>query len=78
MQYDDQPSGEAEYLLNHPLLQDIFGELEHEATEAAIETDNTVARDMLVREVRTIRNLRQKLKTLAEGKTTRPQQRAVA
>lgn len=74
----DQPSGEADYLLSHPLLSEILNGIESDAVEAAIETDDTVTRDQLIREIRAVRTLRQTLKTLAEGKTTRPQPRTVA
>ncbi|MBO6511647.1 MAG: hypothetical protein JJ979_24720 [Roseibium sp.] len=78
MRPEDQPNGEAERLLNHPLIVDTLDQLESEANEAAIDTDDMVARDNFVREVRVIRELRRKLKTLAEGKTTPPKPRAVA
>ena len=63
------PSGEAERLLTHPLIVQTLDELEGDAVEAIIHTDDVDRRALFVFEVRAIRSLREKLKTLAEGKT---------
>ena len=63
------PSGEAERLLAHPLIVQTLAELEGDAVEAIINTDQPERRALHVLEVRAIRSLREKLKALAEGKT---------
>ncbi len=75
MQHEDLPSGEADYLLRHPLLNEILDRLESDAKEAIINTDDEARRATHVLEVRTIRNLRQQLTTLSKGKTKPPQMR---
>lgn len=66
---DNQPSGEAEYLLNHPLLTEILAGLEQEAVEHGVNApvgDDQTRRTAMER-VRVIRDLRQELQSLAEG-----------
>ena len=63
------PSGEAERLLTHPLIVRTLAELEAQAVEAIIHSDDVDRRALRVFEVRAIRSLREKLKDLAEGKT---------
>lgn len=63
------PSGEAERLLTHPLIVQTLDELEGDAVEAIIHTDDAERRALFVFEVRAIRSLREKLEALAEGKT---------
>ena len=63
------PSGEAERLLTHPLIVQTLAELESDAVEAIINTDDSERRAIAVLEVRAIRSLREKLKALAEDKT---------
>ena len=74
----DRPNGEAERLLNHPLLIKILDDLERNAVEVIIHTDDEPRRSESVWEVRSIRSLRQKLKTLSEGKTILPRKGTVA
>ncbi|MEG9884914.1 MAG: hypothetical protein V6Z86_10005 [Hyphomicrobiales bacterium] len=62
------PCGEAERLLTHPLIERTLDTLEGDAVEAIIHTDDADRRALRVFEVRAIRSLREKLKTLAEGK----------
>ncbi len=74
------PNGEAERLLNHPLINEIFDELESDAMEIAVHAkpSDDETRRTSMNEVRAIRALRQKLKTLSEGKTILPKKGAVA
>lgn len=77
---NDLPNGEAERLLNHPLFDEIFDELENGAMEVAVQAkpSDDETRRTSMNEIRAIRSLRQKLKTLAEGKTTLPKKGDVA
>lgn len=75
-----EPLGEAQYLLEHKLLNEIFDKLEHDATERAIHaraSDDETRRTSL-EEVRAIRHVRAELKTLAEGSTNRKARGSVA
>jgi len=74
----DNPNGEADYLLNHPLINTILNALETDAIDAVINTNDEDRRLQHVFEVRAIRALRQKLKTLAEGKARLPTPGTVA
>jgi len=78
--FDKQPNGEAERLLNHPLFNEIFDGLENDAMEVAVQAkpSDDETRRTSMNEIRAIRSLRQKLKTLAEGKTTLPKKGDVA
>ena len=80
MARDDLPNGEAERLLNHPLINEIFDELENDAMEVAVQAkaSDDETRRTSMNEIRAIRSLRQKLKTLAEGKTKLPKKGDVA
>lgn len=78
MKHDEKPNGEAERLRNDPLLNELLNEIEHDALDAIINTDDEDRRAANVWEVRSIRSLRQKLKTLAKGKTTLPRKGDVA
>lgn len=77
-QDDERPSGEAHRLLNSPLLAEILDQFEQDAVNAVVMTDDEAKRDGHVHEVRAVRNLRQQLKTLAEGKTKPSPTKAVA
>ena len=59
--------GAAEYLLNDPLLKDIFDQLETDALESAIwaKQDDDEKRHRFLLEVQAIRNVREKLAALA-------------
>ncbi len=63
--------GHAEYLRDDQLLNAIFDELEGAAMEAAIWTDMSKedARKNLILEIRAIKNVREKLATLATAPT---------
>ena len=64
------PNGEAMRLVRHPIIQAIFDELEADAMEIAVQAkmkDDETRRSMM-NEIRAIRALRQKLKSLAKGK----------
>ena len=76
--HDDRPSGEAERLLNHPLMVEILGELEGDALDAVVNTDHEGRRAEHVHQVRAIRTLREKLRARAEGRPTRPHKTAPA
>ncbi|CCO44668.1 conserved hypothetical protein [Vibrio nigripulchritudo SOn1] len=78
MAHKASPNGEAERLLNHPLIHQILDDLERDALDAIINTNDERHRAEHVWEVRSIRSLRQKLKTLAEGKTILPKKGTVA
>ena len=70
MRSDDLPNGEAERLVEHPIINEIFDELERDAMEMSIQSkasDDETRRTMM-NEIRAIRALRQKLKSLAKGK----------
>jgi len=75
---DEAPNGEAERLSHHPLLNEILDAFEQDALNGAVNTDDEERRNQHVHEVRAVRNLRQKLKTLAEGKTKLSPPKAVA
>lgn len=69
MTTDAQPNGEAEYLLNHPLLAEILSDLEQDAVEQGVNApaDDDQTRRTAMERVRVIRDLRQELRDLAEG-----------
>lgn len=65
-----RPSGEADRLLNHPILVGIFADLEKTAVERAINAklgDDETRRNSLA-EARAIRSVRQQLSLAAQGK----------
>lgn len=76
----NRPNGDAEMLLNHPLINQIFDGLEADAMETSVYANpsDDETRRTAMNEVRAIRALRLKLKTLAEGKTTQPKKGTVA
>lgn len=78
MSNDASPSGEAERLLSHPLLNELLDIQERDAIELSINTEDEGRRWQAVLTVRAIRELRRKLKTLAEGKTNPRKRTAVA
>ena len=63
--------GEAEYLLDSELLKEIFGQLERDALERAInaKASDDELRRTCTQEVRAIRAVRSQLETLAKGAT---------
>ena len=65
------PSGEADYLFNNPLLNEVFDRLEANAIDIIILTDKENERAEKAYELRAIRNIRNELKSLAKGKITR-------
>lgn len=73
------PNGEAEYLLNNSLLKEIFGQLEADAIERAIDAKSSddELRRTCTQEVRAIRAVQHQLETLAKG-TTKAKRRPVA
>lgn len=69
-EYEIEPSGEAQTLLDSPLLQKIFDDLEAEAFEgiiAAKQADDETRR-LLSMEVQAIRSVRRQLAERAAGK----------
>lgn len=62
-------TGEAQYLHDSELLKEIFDRMESDAVECCIHTDDDEARRVSAIEVRTIRSVRQKLKSLCGDKT---------
>ena len=79
-EYDEPPLGEAQSLLENPLLQSLFSEMEASAFEDCVDArpDDDERRRIAMQKVQAIRDLRAQLKTLAEGKTKRPQKRTIA
>lgn len=61
--------GEVQYLLDNEILRDIFDGLERDAIEAAVSADTDELRASSLGEVRAIRSVRRKLKTLLSVKT---------
>lgn len=70
MHPDELPDGEAERLVKHPIIVNIFDDLEKEAMEIAIHSKpkDDETRRTCMNEIRAIRSLRQKLTELAQGK----------
>lgn len=67
-------NGDAEYLLNHPLLNAQFDRMEADAIETAVAAklnDDETRRNAMER-VRAIRSIRQDFRLYAEGKATAP------
>jgi hypothetical protein len=66
-----QPNGEAERLINSPLLNKILDGMEASAIEAAVTANpsDDEQRRISAMEVRAIRSLRKQLKALAEPET---------
>lgn len=64
--------GEAMALTKSNLLREIFDEIEHAAIEMAVHAyaEDDESRRTAMNEVRAIRNVREKLKDLAEAKAT--------
>ncbi len=69
-----RPNGEAEALLNSPLLKAMLATMEADAVETAVsarpEDDDKRLRAMI--RVQVIRNIRQDLRLYAEGKAPAP------
>ncbi len=61
--------GEAQYLHDSELLKEIFDRMERDAIELCVHTDDDETRRITAIEVRTIRSVRQKLKSLCSDKT---------
>jgi|JI10StandDraft_1071094.scaffolds.fasta_scaffold02691_9 hypothetical protein len=61
--------GEAQYLHDSELLKEIFDGMERDAIERCVHTDDDETRRVSAMEVRTIRSVRQKLKSLCSDKT---------
>jgi hypothetical protein len=70
-------SGDASFLIEHPLFVRLLDELEKDATNAAIYAsyDDHEARQAHCAEARAIRALRTKLKALAEQGSAKPVRR---
>lgn len=76
MTSDTQRQGEAEYLINHPLMQELLDGIEHEAIEAGIQAapDDDDTRRTAAFKVQAIRTLRRQLAGIAQP--TKPSRRA--
>lgn len=67
--YTVEPSGEADHLLNHPILTEIYAALERESIEAMLSPDaDDQQRRFLSMEVNAIRSVQRKLAEKASGK----------
>lgn len=71
--WDIEPSGHAEHLLNDPVLNEIFDALEHRANETilAAKPDEDDTRRFHAMEVNAIRSVRAQLAARAAGKAKR-------
>lgn len=63
-------NGEAQYLHDSELLRAIFDRMESDAIERCVHTDDNEVRRVSAIEVRTIRSVRQKLKSLCSDPTS--------
>lgn len=79
-EFETRPHGEAKRLCNDAYLNQILDEAEQEAVELCLRVATSDHEMRLVATVQanTIRSLRQKLKTLSEGKTKLPKRGSVA
>lgn len=68
------PSGEAKYLLEHPLLNELLDGLERDAFEegASAKPSDDEKRRTAMQKVNAIRTLRQELKSRASGEEDQP------
>lgn len=75
-----EPNGEAQRLIDSPVLAHCFEQLERSAMEAAIyaRADDDLQRLTSMLRVQVLRSLRQELEALARGPTAPPDRGAVA
>ncbi|MGN8023004.1 hypothetical protein ACTJJ7_20055 [Phyllobacterium sp. 22229] len=80
MSNTERDVNDALFLLEHPLIQRILGELEKSATDSAVYAPITdhETRQAHIAEVRAIRALRTKLKALSESTATSARKVSVA
>lgn len=71
--YEIEPSGEAQTLLDSPLLNEIFDAIEADAFEGIVSAKSAddETRRLLSMEVQAIRSVRKQLSTRAAGKAKR-------
>lgn len=67
-------ASEAQFLLDHHIIKRLFDDIERRATESAIAAplNDDETRRNLLGEVRAIRSVRRKLRQLAAGQVTLP------
>lgn len=72
-------SGDARFLIEHPLMNRLLDEMERNATDSAIHAkyEDHEARQAFCAEARAVRALRSKLKALAEKGIAKPTRRGV-